>query len=679
MEYWESEPEPVDAGGRPSEVLEHRGAAPLAPPLNRDDDGVLAEIERIERQKGNWVSALLTLVVSGLLFYWIGAAVLSWKSAALLIPILLFHELGHYLAMLGFRYRNLRMFFIPLFGAAVTGRHYNVPAWKKAVVALMGPTPGIAVGAVLGALAIVFHQKLLLEAAMLMVLVNGFNLLPVLPLDGGWNLHAILFSRHIVLDVGFRCVAAVMLILGAVFLQMHLLLYIGIAMLIALPVAFRIAVIAARLRREGLAAESLDSQSIPDETARRIIGEVRKAFPRRMNDKTRAGVTLQIFEALNARPAGWFATIALGGTHLAAFAVAIVAGSIFVVASRADLGRFIRDAADMPTSVYTCGTTLKWRGASAIGAEERHITVIGTFANRKKGEQAYQGLTGELPKSASTTLFGQTILVTLADDKALRTEWQGKLHALCPDVRVADQKSPASWTLVCIAPGDRVAQSIEHELSAYFAFASSRNLIPSWSTTPELTVAHRKARSTYSRVQALQRRSLDRARDASFTGDIFGQAKGKAALAKMLERMNQRHRESVATALSEVRREGENEVDLELARLYEAWALPKESKKRDPDEARKLRELMADRMGRFGAEAAKSKAGALRESADSGYLTRNGPILRVNWVTFPRPEDGLPALAEWLCAQHCIEFKYRLEPLPADRSEDSSETSDEDD
>jgi len=38
------------------------------------------------------------------------------------------------------------MFFVPLLGAAVMGRHYNVKGWQKAVVSLAGPVPGILVG-----------------------------------------------------------------------------------------------------------------------------------------------------------------------------------------------------------------------------------------------------------------------------------------------------------------------------------------------------------------------------------------------------------------------------------------------------------------------------------------------------------------------------------------------------
>src|SRR5258706_5980780 len=39
-----------------------------------------------------------------------------------LVGVLLFHELGHYLGMRAFGYGDVRMFFIPFFGAAVSGK-----------------------------------------------------------------------------------------------------------------------------------------------------------------------------------------------------------------------------------------------------------------------------------------------------------------------------------------------------------------------------------------------------------------------------------------------------------------------------------------------------------------------------------------------------------------------------
>ncbi len=129
------------------------------------------------------------LLVSIVLFAALGAAAWDWKFVWLLIPILLFHELGHYVAMKVFGYRNLRMFFIPLFGAAVSGQHFNAPGWKQIVVATWGRCRA-SCSATLGVAGVLAERPLLIEAAVLTLIINGLNLLPVLPLDGGRDAHA---------------------------------------------------------------------------------------------------------------------------------------------------------------------------------------------------------------------------------------------------------------------------------------------------------------------------------------------------------------------------------------------------------------------------------------------------------------------------------------------------------
>jgi Zn-dependent protease len=663
MDDWELEVAPINTELRDAETSDALASAPHVPPPNPADDRVLAEIDRLQQKKANWLTTFLTLVVSGALFYGIGAAAWSWKLAALLIPILLFHELGHYLAMLLFRYRNLRMFFIPLIGAAVTGRHYNVPAWKKAVVSLMGPIPGIVVGTALGIAAIILKHKLLLEVATLTVVLNGFNLLPILPLDGGWTLHALLFSRHVLLDAAFRVVTALVLIAGAIALSQHFLTYFGIAMLIAIPAAYRMATIAARLRQRGVRAQSPDSESIPEDAARQIIGELRDAFPKRVTDKNYARMTMQIFESLNSRPAGWFATFFLGGVHLAGFAVALVAACVFFVASRADLGQFLREAADMPENAYSCGTTLRAAGARTSGENSQHVTLIGNFASEKKAKQIYGDLTGGgVPADVAVTLFGQTILVTLPGHGPLREDWEGKLKALCPNYRVDDKRSIARWTLVCIAPGENEAEALEQEMSVYFTF--STRLIPPWSKTPHLKSAQRKARRTYAKLRAAQQR-LSKGNSADLEG--LTDQMDKAEYDKFVKHMAQLHRESVTKALEEVRGEGEPAIDLETTRLYENWSLAAENKIATPQDRSRLFDPLIARMGALPRENGKLKPGADLESAFFGHVTRTGMLLRFDSVAFRSAGNGLPALAEWLCSRQCIALKYRLRPLPPRR------------
>ncbi|MEO0532128.1 MAG: site-2 protease family protein, partial [Planctomycetota bacterium] len=202
------------------------------------EDGVdpllLAEVRKLEdKRPASWGTSLLVLIGTIALFLGLGGAVWSWRVTLLLVPILLVHEAGHFLAMKMFDYRNVRMFFIPLFGAAVTGRHYDVPGWKRVVTSLMGPVPGILIGVGLGVIAMIKQQDLLMEAAVLTVILNGFNLLPSLPLDGGWVLHGLLFSRHAFLDLLSRLLGIGLLLFLAFAGGAKLMMYLAIAMGIA--------------------------------------------------------------------------------------------------------------------------------------------------------------------------------------------------------------------------------------------------------------------------------------------------------------------------------------------------------------------------------------------------------------------------------------------------------------
>ena len=70
---------------------------------------VLVELDKLQNKKTIWVSAAVVLAVSLLLFAATGGGWWSWEIMGLLIPILLFHELGHFVAMRWFKYRNTRM------------------------------------------------------------------------------------------------------------------------------------------------------------------------------------------------------------------------------------------------------------------------------------------------------------------------------------------------------------------------------------------------------------------------------------------------------------------------------------------------------------------------------------------------------------------------------------------
>jgi Zn-dependent protease len=131
----------------------------------------------------------------------------TWMNVVLLIGVLLLHEAGHWLGMRAFGFQNVRMFFIPFFGAAVSGRNTSAASWKEGLVLLLGPLPGL----VLGCGMLLFSRLLggpeLTQAGTLLVALNGFNLLPVMPLDGGRFFQLLLFSRHRYLEMAFSLLA----------------------------------------------------------------------------------------------------------------------------------------------------------------------------------------------------------------------------------------------------------------------------------------------------------------------------------------------------------------------------------------------------------------------------------------------------------------------------------------
>jgi Zn-dependent protease len=153
-------------------------------------------------------------IISSLLFILLSLLIVNSVTELLwLILILLLHETGHYLAMSYFGYRNLRMFFIPLFGAAVSGEKKGAPAWQEAIVLLLGPIPGLLLGCIIYFIDLAAPQPLLRMGASWLVWINFINLMPMEPLDGGRFCNRLLFSRNYLTDATSGIVGSVAMLL----------------------------------------------------------------------------------------------------------------------------------------------------------------------------------------------------------------------------------------------------------------------------------------------------------------------------------------------------------------------------------------------------------------------------------------------------------------------------------
>ncbi len=448
---------------------------------------VVAEMERLSSQPPAGKHGLLLLVVSAALFlgaFSTGNAPLSPRYLAILVPVLLFHEAGHWLAMRAFGYRNLKMFFIPFFGAAVSGRHYNVPGWKKAVVSLMGPLPGIVLGAVLGTLGLLLAKPLLVQIALVALILNAINLLPILPLDGGWVVQAILASRSILFEVVFRGLAVAALLAAGFLANDVALKVLGFVMLVSLPMSVKVARIAGELRRAELPPASPVDDSIPPATSAAIADRVAAAFTQRVNTPQLAQLSLTVFEALNARPPRLLASLSLAAVQL----FGLLGAAVFTIAMAVGQGGMglavfngLTGAGALPQTELDPDRFAEWRASESESLlEAPHNVVVASFGSAAEAERAAEDVKRKATAHAAGATFGQSLMLALpASDDAARQQWLAALRASASDVFVATKATPANVQISCEASSETAAQAIESEATDYF-LAPGMRLVPPW-------------------------------------------------------------------------------------------------------------------------------------------------------------------------------------------------------
>lgn len=150
-------------------------------------------------------------VLSALAFAALGAWFWDLRFAMLLLAVIALHEAGHWWAMRAFGYRNVQMLMLPMVGGVTIGHEQTPSARTRAWVSLMGPLPGIVLGCALFLAGVDFGSGWLFTAALLLLLINLFNLLPILPLDGGHLLHLLLPERAVNVRMVFDALAIVAL------------------------------------------------------------------------------------------------------------------------------------------------------------------------------------------------------------------------------------------------------------------------------------------------------------------------------------------------------------------------------------------------------------------------------------------------------------------------------------
>lgn len=149
------------------------------------------------------IGSLLFFLVIGYFFFR-----QNWTLVLVLTAVVIFHELGHFVAMKIYKYQDLGIFFIPLMGAYVSGKKQEISQKQSAIILLAGPVPGVILGIILFYLYAQTGIDLLEKIGWILILLNVFNLLPVYPLDGGQLLHRLFLDEYNVLGKIFVVLSA---------------------------------------------------------------------------------------------------------------------------------------------------------------------------------------------------------------------------------------------------------------------------------------------------------------------------------------------------------------------------------------------------------------------------------------------------------------------------------------
>jgi Zn-dependent protease len=198
-------PAPALPGGPPALPVARPGENPFGEPPHRTAP---APVRNLRRRIGSGFAAIAALfakffaTIKGLLLLLpklkllttSGTALVSvaayslfwgWEFAAGFVVLLFLHEMGHVFALRREGIKASAPMFIPFMGAAIFAKSLGDNALAEARVGLAGPILGSLAAAAVAVAGWMTGSSFLLALAYVGFLINLFNLLPVVPLDGG--------------------------------------------------------------------------------------------------------------------------------------------------------------------------------------------------------------------------------------------------------------------------------------------------------------------------------------------------------------------------------------------------------------------------------------------------------------------------------------------------------------
>jgi Zn-dependent protease len=146
---------------------------------------------RAGRSNRGWSDQVKNAVLTGALTFASFSAIFDMSFAVMLLVVVFLHEIGHVIAMRSVGIPVRGIYFIPFFGGIAVGESFGRSEATRGFVALMGPAASMLTTGIFFWLSLQNDESFFGDLAFISAALNGLNLLPILPLDGGRVLQAL--------------------------------------------------------------------------------------------------------------------------------------------------------------------------------------------------------------------------------------------------------------------------------------------------------------------------------------------------------------------------------------------------------------------------------------------------------------------------------------------------------
>jgi hypothetical protein len=305
-----------------------------------------------------------------------------------------------------------------------------------------------------------------------------------------------------------------------------------------------------------------------------------------------------------------------------------------------------------------CGTSRSVRGTGADKQQTGSLAVLAaTFPQRAEAERLFGAWARHVRADATVSLCGSSLLVTLprTQEQELARLKEG-VSKRTRDVLSVREAWQIRIDLTCRPADARAATAVDDELAAQLGAAGSATLVPAWAPGDSYEGPRRDytiARHTYGlwfhhallaeappdQVQAVIRRVSARPPGTEESDRRIIQ-----------EEISALEDEVAAKEVARIRQGVWGPIDAEaldlLAPIRSRW----------PNPAAPLARKLAERMGVVAPDDSTTLAASV---TGGSYGIEEGEV-RVFGLSFRRPDVGLPAFIDWLCAERCTDVRYRL-------------------